>query len=403
MRRASSSHNHPAHFLSKGLFDDIEIRERWTTRLYPFDTRIGAEQSYWGSLGTFAEMIRSGTTCFADPGGFHPNATLEAAKKIGIRGAVTRSTSDIADPARPTPDDLLITPQRAVESGEELHERWHGTENGRLRVWFGLRSTTAVSDELCRAIKIAAERRGVGIHVHLATTPAENQQVMAKWGKRSVERYEQLGLLDGNLFAVHMGAINDSEVELIARRNVNVGHCPSASMLGAFGCIAHGKFPELIAAGANIAIGTDAAAISRFLDMVREMYLAACAHKDARADATVMGAHTAMEMATINGAKALLWDDAIGSLEAGKCADLVLIDMESLEWYPRPRVNPVANLVYSSGGHRVDSVMIDGNWVMRNRWLRTIDEDELKERTQQAAREMLVQTGIPEVQHWPVH
>jgi len=225
---------------------------------------------------------------------------------------------------------------------------------------------------------------------------------MAKWGCRSVARYEQLGLLDANLYAVQMGALDDAEVELIARRNVKVGHCPSASMLGAFGCIAHGKFPELIAAGATVAIGTDAAAISRFLDMVREMYLAACAHKDARADARVMGAHTAMEMATINGAKALLWDDAIGSLEAGKCADLALIDMEALEWYPRPQVNPVANLVYSSGGHRVDSVMIDGNWVLRDRRLTTIDEAELKVRSQQAAREMLVQTGIPEVQHWPV-
>jgi cytosine/adenosine deaminase-related metal-dependent hydrolase len=173
-------------------------------------------------------------------------------------------------------------------------------------------------------------------------------------------------------------------------------------MLGAFGCISHGKFPELVAAGANVAIGTDAAAISRFLDMVREMYLAACAHKDARADARVMGAHTAMEMATVNGAKALMWDDAIGSLEPGKCADLVLLDMDTLEWFPRPGLNPVANLVYSSGGHRVNSVMIDGNWVMQNRWLRTLDEDELKEMTQQAAREMLVQTGIPEAQRWPV-
>jgi cytosine/adenosine deaminase-related metal-dependent hydrolase len=312
------AHNHPAHFLSKGLFDDIEIRERWATRLYPFDTRIGADQSYWGSLGTFAEMIRSGTTCFADPGGFHPDATLAAAKTIGIRGVVARSTGDISDPVRPMPDGLLVTPESAVAVSEELHARWHGAENGRLRVWFGLRSATAVSDALCRTVKAAAERRGVGIHVHLATTPAENQQVMSKWGMRSVARYERLGLLDANLYAVHMGAIDDDEVELIARRRVKVGHCPSASMLGAFGCIAHGKFPELIAAGATVAIGTDAAAISRFLDMVREMYLAACAHKDARADARVMGAHTAMEMATINGAKALLWDDAIGSLEAGQ-------------------------------------------------------------------------------------
>jgi 5-methylthioadenosine/S-adenosylhomocysteine deaminase len=396
------AHNHPAHFLSKGLLDDVETGRRWATRLYPFDTKIGPEQCYWGSQGTFAEMIRSGTTCFADPGGYFPEATIRAAEEIGIRGVVTRSTTDLHDPARPTPDAHMGSTADVVELGRSLHEKYNGTADGRIRVWLGLRSVTATSDGLCRAIRDEAQRLGVGIHIHLAVNPNETTQCLAKWGARPVERYERLGLLAPNLFAVHMGAIDDSEVELVARRGVKVGHCPSASMLGAFGSVAHGKFPDLVAAGVTIAIGSDAAAISRFLDLIRVMYLAACAHKDAQYDAEVMGAHKAFEMATIDGARALLWDDEIGSLEQGKLADLAIVECTGLEWHPRPHFNPIANLVYSSSGAAVRSVMIDGRFVMRDRQLLTIDETTLRAGTAKAAREAVTMAGLPEEVRWPV-
>jgi cytosine/adenosine deaminase-related metal-dependent hydrolase len=396
-------HNHPAHYLTKGLLDDIATPRRWATRLYPFDVSVSAEQSYWGSMGTFAEMIRSGTTCVADPGSYQPEATIKAALDTGIRACITRSTRDISDPIRPTPDDLNVSPQAAVKKVDELHSEWHGAGEGRIRVWYGLRTSSNVSDELCRLVKARADSRAVGIHVHLAVNPAETAEVQKKFGMRPVERFRRLGLMDANLYAVHMGAIDDAEVELVAKTGAKVCHCASASMFGAFGCIAHGKFPELAAAGATLSLGTDAAAISRFLDLVREMYIVACAHKDVKIDAEVMGAHKAFEMATIDGAKALLWDDKIGSIEAGKRADLVLVRTDGLEWYPRPLLNPVANLVYSSSGEAVDSVMIDGKWVMRQRKLLTVEEDKLKQMVVQNADSAARGAKIPEEQRWPVH
>ena len=396
-------HNHPAHYLSKGLLDDIAIPRRWATRLYPFDVSVDAEQTYWGSMGTFAEMIRSGTTCVADPGSYQPEGTIKAAVDIGLRAVVTRSTRDISDPMRPTPDDMNTSAADAAKKLDELHAEWHGAGEGRVRIWYGLRTSANTSDELCRLVKAGADKRGVGIHVHLAVNPAETAEVQKKFGMRPVERFRRLGLMDQNLYTVHMGALDDAEVELVARTGTKVCHCASASMFGAFGCIAHGKFVELAAAGATLTLGTDAAAISRFLDLVREMYVVACAHKDSHMDAEVMGAHKAFEMATIDAAKALLWDSEIGSLEAGKRADLVLVRTSGLEWYPRPLLNPVANLVYSSSGEATDSVMVDGRWLMRGRKLLTIDEELLKTKVTQHAAGAARGAKIPEEQRWPVH
>jgi len=396
-------HNHPAHYLTKGLLDDIATPRRWATRLYPFDVSVDAEQSYWGSMGTFAEMIRSGTTCMADPGSYQPEATIKAAMDVGLRACITRSTRDMSDPMRPTPDDLNGSPEAAVRKVDDLFAEWNGAGGGRIRIWYGLRTSSNVSDELCRLVKSRADSRGAGIHVHLAVNPAETAEVQKKFGVRPVERFRRLGLVDANLYAVHMGALDDAEVELVVKSGMKVCHCASASMLGAFGCIAHGKFVELAAAGATLSLGTDAAAISRFLDLVREMYLVACAHKDVAIDAEVMGAHKAFEMATIEGARALLCADEIGSLEAGKRADLVLVRTSGLEWYPRPLLNPVANLVYSSSGEAVDSVMVDGQWLMRGRKLLTIDEELLKQKVMQNAAGAARAAKIPEEQRWPVH
>src|SRR5260221_9222338 len=131
-------HNHPAHYLTKGLLDDIATPRRWATRLYPFDVSVTAEQSYWGSMGTFAEMIRNGTTCIADPGSYQPEATIKAALDIGIRACVTRSTRDISDRMRPTPDDLNVSPQAAVKNLDHPRAARRGAGQRRLRVWYWL-------------------------------------------------------------------------------------------------------------------------------------------------------------------------------------------------------------------------------------------------------------------------
>ena len=172
-------------------------------------------------------------------------------------------------------------------------------------------------------------------------------------------------------------------------------------MFGAFGCISRGRFPELVDAGVPVALGSDAASISRFLDMARIMYIAACAHKDRRMNAEVIGAHRAMEMATINGAHAIGMADKIGSLEEGKQADIAVFRTDGFEWQPRPQYNPIANLVYSSGGYRAETVIVAGQTLVDAGKLLHLDIDELIEHTASASERVMARIGLAESPVWP--
>jgi 5-methylthioadenosine/S-adenosylhomocysteine deaminase len=393
-------HNHPVHFLSKGMIDDMRYPARWRDRVWPYEATLSAEETLVASTGTFLEMIRSGTTCFSDPGTLEPEAVAQAALDTGIRGVVARMTWDVHDPTAPSQfnDDTAT----ALARGEECVQRCSGLGDGRVRAWFSLARADHVSDQLVRDIKRRADALKVGIHAHLSTTRGQVEAALREWGKTPVARYRDLGALGPNAHLVHMGAITDDDVSILREFDPSVCHCPSASMFGGFGCIAHGKFPELVENGVRVVLGTDACAVSRFIDMVRIMYLASCAHKDVKADPTVIGAHKAMEMATIDGARALLWDDEIGSLEPGKLADIVIADADGIEWQPNPMDLPVANLVYSANGSCVRTVIIDGRIVMEERRFTMIDEQDYAARASVCASAIFARLGVEPRTVWPV-
>ncbi len=398
------AHNHSAHFLAKGLLDDVAIEARWKTRLYPFEAAITDEETYYGATGTFAEGLLHGTTCVGDPGCSHPHAVARAAEDMGIRVLLTGAITDSHDPLRPLSPESGGSGAAAMAAyNARLFDELNGAAESRVRVAFGLWSGSSVSDELCTQVRDMAEQRQAIIHGHLATREYDNTVSLREHGSRAVARYHRLGLLGPRFTGAHAGAIDAWDVETLERTGTNITHCPSASMFGGFGCITHGKFPELIAAGVNVALGSDAASISRFLDLPRLMYLAACAHKDVRRDPTAMGAHVAMEMATLGGARALGLQDRIGSLEPGKQADFVLLRTDGIEWQPRPLLNPVAHLVYSSGGHRVDTVAVAGRVLVRSGNLLVRDIEALMPQIRQAAHDAVVRAGLPQRQIWPVH
>jgi len=393
-------HNHPVHFLSKGMIDDMRFPERWRDRVWPYEAALSAEETEVASTGTFLEMIRHGTTCFADPGTFEPDAVAQAAATTGIRGIVSRLTWDVADPSAPPEynDDSAT----ALSRGEAVIARWHGAYEGRLRASFSLVRGSHVTPKLIRETKARADALGVLIHGHLSSTRGEFEAALEQWGKTPVERYRDLGVLGRNTQLVHMGALSEDDVAILRASDTTVCHCPSASMFGGFGCIAHGRFPELIQAGVRVVLGTDACAVSRFLDMVRVMYLGACAHKDVMADPTVIGAHKAMEMATIDAAEALLWHKDIGSLEVGKLADIVIADTDGIEWQPNSLLNPVANLVYSADGGCVRTVIIDGRIVMEDRRFTSVNERAFLERASLYSTAILARLGIGLRTVWPM-
>lgn len=394
------SHNHPFQFLSKGIGDDVDIMTWLYKRVYPYEAHLGEAEAYTGALGNYAQMIKSGTTCFNDPGGHHADQLAQAAVDIGVRGIINRSTRDVADDNVPVPEKHFETTDIALRAAEDHVKRWHGAADGRLRAWTSLRYIFNVSDELCRGIKEIADRHGVGIHSHVAAVFGENEAIFERYGKRSLERYKDLGLFAANLHLIHMGYPNEQEVQWLKEADVKVAHCPSASMHGAYGVIHNKMMPAMVKAGITVGLGTDSATAGRFLDMVRVMYLGACAHKDAYADATKMGAYKALEMATIDGARACLWDDEIGSLEAGKKADVVLFDMSGMHWHPN--ANPIASLVYAANGNDANTVIIDGKMVMKNRTLLTVDERQLVNDVKAAGIAWRQRAGMSDELRWPI-
>ena len=393
-------HNHAFQYLSKGIGDDVDIMTWLYQRVYPYETHVNAEEAYIGALGNYVQMIKSGTTCFNDPGGYHVNSLAQAATDVGIRGILNRSTRDIADQGAPLPEKLFEDLETNLREGEAAVSRWNGSADGRLRCWFSLRYVFNVSDDLCRAIKKLADKHGVGIHAHAAAVEGENEAIEARFGKRSLERFYDVGLFGPNLYLVHMGYPNEREIEWLKHHDVKVAHCPSASMHGAYGVIGRRMIKQMIDRGLTMSLGTDSATAGRFLDMVRVMYLAACAHRDEFADATIMGAYKALEMATIDGARACLWDNEIGSLEAGKRADLIVVSMEGLHWHPN--LDPVRSLIYAGNGNDVETVVIDGRVVMQDRVILTVDEDKVKRDVIRAGKAWIDRAGMTIKMPWQV-
>jgi len=391
------AHNHPGQYLSKGIGDDVGILQWLYERVYPYEAHCDEDDVYLSSLGNFVEMILNGTTCFCDPGGYHEHSLARAAKDIGIRGILSRSTRDLHSSSYPLPDNLRETTEQAIERGTRLVEQYK--DGDVLRAWYSLRVPYNVSDELCVAIRDLAERHGVAVHSHVCAQDGENEMSVERWGVRVLERLRQLDMLRPNLYLVHMGWVTDEEIGWLAENDVKVAHCPSASMHGAYGNISRGTFPKMHRAGVNISLGSDSVTAGRTLDMFRVMYLAACAHKDATLDPHAFGAHAALEMATIKGARAILWDDAIGSLEAGKKADLIVVDTRAPCWHPMG--DPVRTLVYSGGGDSVRTVLVNGRVIMRDRVFPGIDMAWLTKEIERRSKRILNRANISVTSAWP--
>lgn len=388
------AHNHPIHFASKGATDDMQFKPRIKNIIGPYEHVLTEEEIYLNSCATFAEMISNGTTCFNDPGSMHEDGVGRAAEELGMRGILAYESADRGGDA--WKDEPW---QEQLEKSEAVIEKWNGAAGGRLRAWFSLKSPQRVSDELCLAAKQCADKHNVSIHSHVSMSKAV---VQAPGFQSPIQRYHRLGLLGPNLYLIHLVHVLPQDIELMAKHQVRVVHCPGRSMLGAGGVFTTGTIPELMAAGVVVALGSDAGAVSRFLDMVRQMYLAATGHKEARLDATLVGAYKAFEMCTVDAALAMRWDDQIGSLEPGKKADINILDTSAPEMHPNPHDNPIPNLIYSGSGAATKTTIINGKIVMEDRQIKTIDVPSLMKELGKAAPHILARINAKVQSRWPV-
>lgn len=363
-------HVHYSHHLSKGLIPDNLAGSPWSNYVHstvsPF---ISARNEVLAAKALLIELVKSGTTAFMEPGSYHPFETIQSGiEEIGIKGLMGRRAHDLATLGHNT---LKEDTTKILRTQEKLLREFADPKR-RVRANVTIVGMGRFTDRLVVESKKLADRYGVTLQMHLANYIETVRETKERTGYRPVEHLEKLGVLDENVSLVHMVHVSQREVDMLARRGTKVIHCPSTALKLTYG-LAYDRFPEMLDAGIPVACASDASDCSNYHDMVRIMYLAAVLHKDIRQDPDIMGAETAIEMGTINGARTMGMDKEIGSLEAGKKADVAIFDTRRPEW--RPLHNEVQNLVYSATGDSVESVIIDGKMVMQNRKLLTIDEE----------------------------
>jgi cytosine/adenosine deaminase-related metal-dependent hydrolase len=275
--------------------------------------------------------------------------------------------------------------------------RWNGQGDGRVQVWFGARTPGGCTRELYREISDLARRHGMGITVHLAEVRADIAFLKARYNQGPVAFAREVGLLGPRTVLAHAVWMTDEELPALAATGAAVSHNPSSNAKLASGVA---PIPAMLAAGVRVALGCDGGPSNNCYDLIREMKLAASVHKGHTLDPTVVPAEKVLEMATIDGARALGLDGEIGSLEPGKKADLVVLDM----WRPHltPSFNPVSTLVYAAMGSDVAHVMVDGRWVVRDRRLLTMDEGEIIADARRLSTALLGRAGVDLRPRWPV-
>lgn len=355
-----NAHTHAAMSLFRGLADDLPLMDWLQHHIWPAETKwVSPEFVRDGTELAILEMLKSGTTCFADMY-FFPEETAHACLDIGMRATVGLILVDFPTVYAQTPDEYL-------HKGIKLHDDLRTSEL--VKTAFAPHAPYTVSDAPLTKLRTLNDELNLPLQMHVHETAQEVDEAVRATGQRPLARLAALDLLQPNLMAVHMTQLLDSEIEALAQSGVTVVHCPESNLKLASGfCPVH----KLIQAGVNVALGTDGAASNNDLDMLGEMRTAALLAKGVAQDATALPAAAALRMATLNGARALGLEDRIGSLAPGKSADLAAIDLSSAA--TQPVYDPISHIVYATGRDQVTDVWIAGKRLLADRRLTTLDE-----------------------------
>lgn len=381
----------------KGVLPDTMPPSQWVREVTKFYAATTAAEEEVIALATFAELIRTGTTCFIEAGTTkHTPQIVGAMEATGIRGCLGRWSWDV--PAEPA--NLASTASEGVAAFRDDHARFHGALDGRVSIWATPIGHTMTTDELLVGLKQAADELGTRMTLHLSSWLEDVEGYLARTGRRPVSYYDQLGVLGPNLVLAHMVNLDDDEIETVLRSGAHIAHCPTTAGWFGYGLTQVSRFPEMMQRGAVIGLGADGACCSHHLDLVRVMHLSAAMFRDARRSMDVMGAEQLLEMATLHGAACAGQSHDLGSIEVGKKADLVLFDATRPEW--QPLHHPVANLVFCADGHSVDTVVVDGRIVCEGGEVVGVDWAELRHELASVGAAVLDRVGWTTPSRWPV-
>ena len=359
-------HCHAAMTLMRGLADDLPLMTWLQEHVWPAEGKhVSDEFAHDGSLLAMAEMLRAGATCVNDMY-FFPEATARAALRAGIRACLGVIAVEFPSAYAPDVNGYL-------QKGLATRDAYQGETL--LSFALAPHAPYTVGDEALKRIAVLAEELDVPIHTHVHETRHEIEQGLAQHGVRPLERLRRLGLVGPRLIAVHAVHLEDTELDLMAREGVSVAHCPSSNLKLASGIA---PVAGMRARGIRVGLGTDGAASNNRLDPWTEMRTAALLAKAASGDAAVVSAADALEMATLEGARALGLEREVGSIEAGKAADLAAVELSSLE--ALPCYDLVSHLVYVAGREHVTHVWVAGEARLEERRLLTLDAQDLHDK-----------------------
>lgn len=358
-----NAHTHAPMSLLRGYADDLPLQPWLEQKIWPAEARwLSEEFVAAGTQLAVAEMLLSGTTTFCDMY-FFPEQMAKVIAATGIRAQLACVALDFPTAWARDADEYISKTTR-------LHDEYRN--HGRIRVAFGPHAPYTVSDAPLLKIALLAEELDIGIHMHIHENAREIQDALQSMGMRPLTRLKQLDLLGPRLQAVHMTQLEAEEIALLAQSGVHVVHCPASNLK-----LASGFCPvtELLAAGVCVALGTDGSASNNNLDLFAELRLAALLEKGRTGDASALPAWQALQMATINGARALGLEDSIGSLETGKLADLIAVDLGSPG--SQPVYDPVSALVYGCNSSQVTHSWVHGQLLLEQRRLTRMDIDSI--------------------------
>lgn len=365
-----NAHTHVSMTLLRSYADDMKLMDWLQNKIWPIEAQMKKQDIYWGAMLGIVEMIKGGTTTFADMYG-DMDQVAKACIDTDIRAVLSRGMIGVA------PNGM-----QALEENKELYRDFNNANNGKITVMFGPHAPYTCPPDFLKKVVAASEEYNAEIHIHLAETQGEVDDCLKQYGKTPFELMEEVGVLQRGTLAAHSVHLSKHDIELIKKYNVRVAHNPGSNMKLASGVA---PVPELLKQDICVALGTDGASSNNNLDMLEEINLAAMLHKVNTLDPLAVPAGKALQMGTQYGATAVGLKD-VGLLQEGYKADIVLFDMSEPAWYPRNDL--VSLLVYSAHISSVDTVLVDGKILLEDKHLTNLDEEKIKFEANECAKRL---------------
>jgi len=371
-----NTHTHAGMTLFRGYADDLTLSDWLKNRIWPAEAQLTDDDLYIGTKLACLEMIRSGTTAFVDMY-IHVDRVARAVEESGMRAALSYGMIDLGDETRA---------ESELKEGRRFVKEWNGRADGRITTMYGPHAPNTCSREFLMKVKEQAKQDNAKIHIHVLETEAELNQMKEQFGMCSVNMLDELDFLDSDVIAAHCVWLSDGDIDILNERGVNVSHNPVSNMKLASGIA---PVPKMLARGVNISLGTDGCASNNNLNMFEEMKTAALLHKVDTSDPTVLPAQQVLEMATVNGARAMGINS--GMLKVGCMADVIIVDMDKP--HLTPRYNVASHLVYSASGADVRTTIVNGKVLMDDYKVLSMDEQTVMEKAKDAALNLVLRVS----------